>query len=627
MTADAASGAASGPGTIDVIVVASWFPSVDNPADGRFVADQAEALAATGVARVAVVTFETARLSGGPTSRGHQATAIIDETVDAVAAEPPFRAPAWAVEPALAVARMAIPDGLTAAAGPAHTAAHRRAVLRALGQRLVREGGAGRRGIVHAHTVYPDGAAAIGLADELGWPLVVTEHSSFVAKLLAEPAIHERYAATVAEAHRVIAVSETLASELRSYFPDRADRIIVVPNAVPLDLFRVTPAAARAVDELLFVGYRKPSKGIENLLRAVAIARAVRPTITLRLIGRSPDEATETKWHALVSTLGLAGAVTFEEAADRAGIADAMARACLFVHPSPRETFGVVVVEALASGLPVVATDSGGVSEILGPDPDRLGALVAADDPEVLGRAIIATLDRRLDLVPDKLRASVERRFDSPFVAERLLLLYREARAGAAGGGDDTRFAIGRSGTDPAHTTIVVALDRERAAARLARLPGALRDSVVVVTAATPGSIVLPSVGRLVEVDIDTRWRRDPAAPAATRRRGLAGRIARLVNDPGATVRRMAGRDAGSVRALAPAGLAVESLARGLAAKGSVEILALDGHDHVAAVQAVRAGHASMAAGGLGRLADDWLASAGKSLPGEHDADAPGPPA
>ena len=171
---------------------------------------------------------------------------------------------------------------------------------------------------------------------------------------------------------------------------------------MPVALFRAAPLEERRTDELLFVGYRKASKGIENLLRAVAVARAARPTVTLRLLGRSPDEATEDGWRSLAASLGIADAVSFEEPVDRAGIADAMARASLFVHPSPRETFGVVAVEALASGTPVVATDSGGVTEILGPEPGRFGALVPADDPTALGHAIVETLERRAALRPGR---------------------------------------------------------------------------------------------------------------------------------------------------------------------------------------------------------------------------------
>jgi glycosyltransferase involved in cell wall biosynthesis len=617
-TADLTAGpATAGPGPIDIIVVASWFPSVDDPAAGRFVADQAEALAATRVARVAVVTFDTARLSGGATSRGRQAAVVLDAARAAVAAaDPLFHAPAWGVDPALPVARLSIPDGLTAAAGPAHTAAHRQVALLALGRRLVDEGAAGRRGVVHAHTVYPDGVAAFALADALGWPLVLTEHSSFVDRIVAAPVLHKAYAATLGRAHRTLAVSEMLADELRAAFPEHAAGIDVLPNAVPLDLFPPGEIEGRVDDELLFVGYRKATKGIENLLRAVAIARAARPTITLRLLGRSPDAATEAQWLALVEELGLEGAVAFDDPVDREGIAAAMRRASLFVHPSPRETFGVVAVEALASGLPVVATDSGGVSEILGEDASAVGGLVPIDDPEALGAAIVDALERRVTFEPTTLRSAVERRFAADYVAEKLLVIYREALGGRELGEDAADLGpIGASpGTVGAEfaaaatiRTVVVALDRERAAARLAPLPEALRLQVDLVTATDPAEVVLPAMGNLVEVAIDTTWRPKPAAPGSA---APAARLGRLARDPIGTLRRRLGRDAGSDRSLRPATDAIRAHVRGIPGGETVELLPIDGHDELATAPLVKAGVARRSAGGLRRLADATLTRA-----------------
>ena len=69
-----------------------------------------------------------------------------------------------------------------------------------------------------------------------------------------------------------------------------------------------------------------------------------------------------------------------------------MARASVFVHASRYETFGVVAAEALAAGLPVVATDSGGVTEILGAEPERLGALVGGRRSGIPAAAILRLL-------------------------------------------------------------------------------------------------------------------------------------------------------------------------------------------------------------------------------------------
>ncbi len=94
------------------------------------------------------------------------------------------------------------------------------------------------RGVVHAHTVYPDGAGAVAFAERLGWPLVITEHSSFVEQIVAVPAVRARYEGALAAAHTVLAVSEMLAGELRAAFPPQAAKIAVLPNAVPVELVR-----------------------------------------------------------------------------------------------------------------------------------------------------------------------------------------------------------------------------------------------------------------------------------------------------------------------------------------------------------------------------------------------------
>ena len=604
-------------GSLDVLVVSSWFPAYDDPAAGRFVADQVEALDATGKVSVRVISFDPARLTGGSVSRQRQADAILSASVAAIgSAEPLFVAPAWGIDRRLPVGRLSIPDGTTAAAGTEHAAIHRERALLAVADRLIAADGQRSPGIVHAHTVYPDGAAAASLAERLGWPLLVTEHSSFVDQIVAHPARRSRYERTLAAAHGVMAVSATLAGELQARFPEHAAKITIMPNAVPLGHFQPAPADARVADQLVFVGRRKETKGIEVLLRATAIARATRPSITLRLLGRAPDDATEARWRSLSRELGIEDVVAFEDAVDRATIASAMAGASLFVHPSPRETFGVVAVEALASGTPVVATDSGGVTEILGPEPDQVGAVVEPNDPVALAAAIVATLERRATFDPFALRASVERRFGAEFVAERLLVAYREAAASLANRTTRAQVVGPRAAARPpakatGGQTIVVALDREEAVRRLAPLPEPLRAEIVLVTARStardaPGAVDAIGIGRVVEVDVGSRA---PSGGAGVGRPRRGGRLARLLVDPVETVRRVLGRGVGSAQWAAPATIALEALAgeRGADDTGISEIIAVDGHDRLAATPVIRSGRAAASAGGLRRLADRWL--------------------
>ena len=586
---------------ITLLVVAGWYPSVLDPVAGRFVADQVEALAATGMVRPLVASFDPADLVGSGRLRSDTAAAIRRRAGDAIRHHPAV----FAAGSGIPVARLPIAGGRDPSAGPTHAAATRRAALEALADRWLsgRETVVPRPDIVHAHTVYPDGVAAAALARRFGCPLVLTEHASFVGRLIADPAVRAAYAETARIAGRLIAVSRTLAAELVAALPELETRLEVVPNAVPLDAFRAAPRTERRADELVFVGYRKPSKGIDSLLEAVARVRRDRPTVTLRLIGSSPTEAIEAGWRRRIAELDLADAVRLEPVADRAEVAAALAGASLFVHPSPRETFGVVAAEALAAGLPVVATDSGGVTEILGPEPDRVGAVVPPDDPIALAAAILRTLGRIESFDPDALRASVSDRMSATVVADRLAGLYASLLAA------DEPADAGPPGPylpTPRPVRVVVAFDRGRAML-LKALPPEARAAVVLATSG--GREELPNgLGDVVEADLGDRIRSVADRAAIGSPRGWR-RVARAMRHPLAVARRR-GWLPGLRRALAAEGVAAVraalATARGLAGPDrQVELVCVDGVDYLAAEPLLASGEATLVPGGLRRLGDE----------------------
>ena len=84
---------------------------------------------------------------------------------------------------------------------------------------------------------------------------------SFVERIVAEPALRERYAGASRRRRASWRSSEMLAGELRAAFPEHAAKVEVLPNAVPVDAFRPAAGGRRVADQLLFVGYRKASKG------------------------------------------------------------------------------------------------------------------------------------------------------------------------------------------------------------------------------------------------------------------------------------------------------------------------------------------------------------------------------
>jgi glycosyltransferase involved in cell wall biosynthesis len=602
------------PGGPQVLVVSSWYPSALDPVAGRFVADQVAALRERGKVSPAVVSFDPADVIGSGPVRARIARAVHSHVGAAV------RGPGRVFQPVatsgrpIHVARLGIPSGRYREAGATHARAARSPALEALADRWVRgiEADVARPALVHAHTVYPDGAAAARLALGLGCPLVLTEHASAVARLIAVPEVRASYLETVRAAARLVVVSRSLAAELIEAMPEIEPKVVVIPNGVAMSDFRPAPIAERRDGELLFVGYRKATKGISTLLQAVAIAREGCPGITLRLIGGSPTDEIEAAWRREATDLGIDGIVRFEGPADRRGVAEAMAGASLFVHPSPRETFGVVAVEALASGLPVVAADSGGVTEILGDRPDELGAVVPADRPDLLAAAIGAALGRRARFDPATLRAAAEARFEAGSVAARLEAVYAEAlagtRAATAGGAAVPPTASGR----PARR-IVVALDSTRASEVL-RLVIATDPAISRISLITSARWALPDGAFERVFRLPDGIRISGLADSAVLRSGGSGpgRWLQLLRHPIALARRR-GWLGGVERAATIAGdraireairLVSADAGPGADARGPVELVCADGLDHLAAAAVIAEGLADPAPGGVRWLGD-----------------------
>jgi glycosyltransferase involved in cell wall biosynthesis len=152
---------------------------------------------------------------------------------------------------------------------------------------------------------------------------------------------------------------------------------------------------------VVFVGNLKPVKGLEFLLAAFATLREKTTGARLHLIGRGPLEADLRK---TVIDAGLDDAVRLEGEQSPAEVARWMSAADLVCLPSVNEGVPNVLLEAMACGTPVVASDVGGIPEIV--DPGACGYLVAPGDPRELADALERALGREWD------REQIRRRTD-----------------------------------------------------------------------------------------------------------------------------------------------------------------------------------------------------------------------
>jgi glycosyltransferase involved in cell wall biosynthesis len=303
----------------------------------------------------------------------------------------------------------------------------------------------GRVDVVHAHQLLSPASAALAAAALRGPPFVVTAHASGaigdVACLARQgPLGRGRLLALRHLASAFVAVSAPIRAELEGAgIPPSLVRSI--PNGVDTRRFApVEPAEKRRlrralglppVPAVIYAGRLAPEKGVDVLVDAWAEARRRGLVATLCLVGEGPERAALER---RARDHGVLGAVRFAGAA--ADVAPWLAAGDAFALPSRTEGLSVALLEAMSSGLAVVATDVGGTRDAAG----GAAVLVPPDDPRSLAEALVAVLAEPEQARPlgDAARRRVLSRFGIGLVARRHLDLYREvaeARRATTGGG------------------------------------------------------------------------------------------------------------------------------------------------------------------------------------------------
>ncbi|MEJ2483541.1 MAG: glycosyltransferase family 4 protein [Gemmatimonadota bacterium] len=223
----------------------------------------------------------------------------------------------------------------------------------------------------------------------------------------------------------VVCTSEYSASQANRFYGIGRERIRIIPEGIRAANW--TGVADRALagrasrgggPVILSVARQYRRKNTRSLLRAFAAVRSTHPQAVLRIVGEGP-ELPELRSRA--HDLGIAGAVSFVGSVDGLdSLQREYTRADIFCLPSLQEGFGIVFLEAMAAGLPIVAARAGAVPEVA-PDAE-LSRLVPPDDDEALAEALrqlVDSPDERL-----RLGAAGMRRwpaYDWPKVARRFL--------------------------------------------------------------------------------------------------------------------------------------------------------------------------------------------------------------
>jgi len=193
----------------------------------------------------------------------------------------------------------------------------------------------------------------------------------------------------------VVLPSDAYRTKLLEVFPDLEGKAIFIHNGVNADRFRAAghdDAANCPNRYILCIAYLMEVKGVDLLLRAAKAIVAKDETLRLVLVGEGPQRG---DLERLASSLGIRERTQFVGSQEGAAVANLLQGCAVLAVPSRAESFGIVIIEAMASRTPVVATAVGGIPEII--EHEVNGLLVEPENPEALAHGLQRVLtDREL---------------------------------------------------------------------------------------------------------------------------------------------------------------------------------------------------------------------------------------
>jgi glycosyltransferase involved in cell wall biosynthesis len=284
----------------------------------------------------------------------------------------------------------------------------------------------GRIDLIHAHVCSPAGWLSWQLALRFRRPFIITEHMGpfpFPSRIFLKPdgSMTERLRAPFLASKKNVAVSPALARVMGSF---GIPRLTVIPDVVDEERF-VAGSSTRSDQDFVFFSlcHLVAEKGVDDLLNAARLAMAELPAMRLVIGGDGPMRE---NLEALAEHLKIADRVSWLGQVDPAA-APSFYRSCdAFILPSRGETFGVVYVEALACGKPVIATRCGGPEAIV---HEGNGLLVPIGDVRAIASAMVNMARSSDRYNADDIRNDFMKRFSRPAVVGQLLTLYRSVLA------------------------------------------------------------------------------------------------------------------------------------------------------------------------------------------------------
>lgn len=275
----------------------------------------------------------------------------------------------------------------------------------------------GNPDIIHVHCGLYGGVLASIIKEKYNIKYVITEHASIVMNNLLDDYHKKLLSKAYNNADKLIAVGEKLKKSMMNY---TTNDIVVVPNIVDTSIFNY--GNNKKSDKFIFasVCLLTKNKNVDKTIKAFAKNFKGKSNIELMIIGSGPEK---TFLEGLVKELGVEKQINFVGAVNRENLKGYLEKATAFVLPSSFETFGIAYIEALACGLPIIATKCGGPEDFY---KDYLGYMIPKDDDIALDTAMNDMVENIDNFDRDKIAKYVIDTFSSEVISEKLNKIFFE---------------------------------------------------------------------------------------------------------------------------------------------------------------------------------------------------------
>ena len=374
---------------MNILIIPSWYSTNDNPTNGSFFREQAHALKESG--NNVIVAFVEVKLFSKVNNK--ERVEVINDN---------------------GIKTYRIIQGKAPKTGNVGTAIAFRSGIKKIYNEIIKEE---KIDVVHLHSCIWGGIGGAFMAKKLKVPFVITEHSSYYGRFKVNFIEKQIIKYTLKNADKVISVSSYLKEIISKYYKND---ITIIPNTVDCNEFLYYKSDKKnSSDKFTFLSlcYLKNNKGVDILIKAFS-KYFKEENVELIVAGDGPERLNLEK---LAGELGASHKVIFKGALSRDEVKKEMSNCNVFALASRFETFGVVLIEALSSGKPVISTKNGGANDIVN---DSNGILVDVNNIDQFGEKMYYMYKNYNEYDSYKIRKECIRKYSREVVTQKLLNIY-----------------------------------------------------------------------------------------------------------------------------------------------------------------------------------------------------------